>query len=62
MSDRVVFIEMRENTSVFEVYKLGSRHLKTFCYRNNLVLGLVETYFLGVNAYVSLERATTGVR
>ena len=32
-----------------------------FNYWNDFVLGLVETYFLEVGAYVSLKRATTGV-
>ena len=36
------------------------QNILLFNYWNNLVLGSVETYFLEVDAYVSLKRATAG--
>ena len=60
----VAFAEFDWKYHIFLNIETEERDLKTllFSYRNGLVLGEVETYFLEVIAYVSLKRVTTGVR
>ena len=63
MSDRVVFAELELKYHIFQNIKTGEWELKFFLlnYRNDLVLGSLETYFLEVGGYVSLKPVITDV-
>ena len=63
LSERVVFAKFEWKHHNFWNIKTSEWDLQIllFKYWKDLVLGTVETYFLGVGAYVSLKRAPTGV-
>ena len=63
LSERFAFAEFEWKYHIFLNINTEEWHLKNlqFNYWNDLALGSVETYFLGVGAYVSLKRATTGL-
>ena len=63
LSERVVFAKFEWKHHKFWNIKTSEGDLQILLlkYRNDLVLGTVETYFLGVGAYVSLKRAVTAV-
>ena len=63
VSERVVFAEFDWNYHTFLNIKKDEWDLTIllFNYWNDLVSGLVEAYFLEVDAYVCVKRATAGV-
>ena len=61
ISERAVVAEFDWKYHIIFQYEMGQWYVKTSLlnYWNDLVLGSVETYFLDVDAYLSLEQATT---
>ena len=63
MSGWSLLLNLTGNITFFLNIKAEECYLKIllFSYRNDLVFGSVETYFLKVHAYVCLKGASAGV-